>query len=72
MEKLDAEGVGDFVERVFGRARFHSRLWIAGWLSAILAMTAVAAIWHAPTAAYVILGLVAVVMIFADGRPKGD
>jgi hypothetical protein len=70
-DKYDFDGFGRLVERIFGRAGAHSRVWIAVWLAGILVVTAIAAVTHAPMGAYVILVIVAAVAIFADGR-SGD
>jgi hypothetical protein len=65
-------GIAGLVERMLGRAGSHSRLWVAVWLAAILTVTVVAAISHAPTAAYGILAIVAGGALCADGRGKGS
>lgn len=60
--------VGRVVVASCDRARLHSRAWITFWLCAILGATVVASVNRAPTGAYVVLVVVAVVMLSADGR----
>jgi hypothetical protein len=72
VDKLDLDGACRAAERILVRAGAHSRLWVAFWLGSILLVTAVSAISHAPTAAYVILAIVAVAALFADGRSGGS
>lgn len=64
--------LGGLVDRIFGRASAHSRMWVAVWLAAILVVTAIAAISHAPPVAYVILVIVAGTAIYADGSSGGS
>jgi hypothetical protein len=65
------EGIGRLVERSCDRARLHSRAWIAFWLCAILVVTVVVAVYRAPTGAYGVLLVVAIVMLSANGRSEG-
>lgn len=70
-DKLDLDGLGRFVERVLGRARSQSRLWVGAWLACILVVTTVVALFRAPTAAYVILAVVVVVVVQTGDRVDG-
>ena len=69
-DRIGWEVIGRLVERSCDRARLHSRVWITFWLCAILGATVVAAVNRAPTGAYVVLVVVAVVMVSADGRAE--
>jgi hypothetical protein len=66
--EFDFDGLGRLVEWIFGRAAHQPRWWIAVWLAGVLVVTAIAVVCHAPFVAYVILLVVAVVVVFADGR----
>jgi hypothetical protein len=67
------EGFGPAVERIFSRAANHPRWWIAVWITAILGATVAAVVCHAPSAAYAVLFVLAVMVVFtADGRHRGD
>lgn len=69
-DKLDLDGLGQLVERVFGKAREQSKVWIGAWSAIILGVTTVIALFRAPTAAYLILVLVVLLVVSADGRPN--
>jgi len=66
--EFDFDGLGRLVEQIFGRAAHHPRWWIALWLAGVLVVTTIAVVCHAPFVAYAILLVVAVVVVFADGR----
>lgn len=66
---LDVAGVGNVLGWLAARAAGRSCVWITVWATGILAVTTTAVICHAPAIAYVILLVVAVAVLFADGPP---
>lgn len=66
-DNFDLAGAGHVLGWLATRAACRSRAWITVWAIVILAVTTTAVICHAPTIAYVILLVVAVVVLFADG-----
>lgn len=70
---IDFEGAERLVVRVFGRAASQTKLWIGGWLTAILVVRALAVVFHASIGAYVTLLAVTGVAVFAgDGHGSGS
>lgn len=70
-DKFDFDGLGRIVEQMVNRVGSHSRIWIAVWFAGILIVTGIAAISRAPSAAFVILLVVAMAAVFAGGG-EGD
>jgi hypothetical protein len=70
---MDFDGLGRLLDQITTRVGAHSRVWVGGWLASILGVTVLAVTHEAPTAAYLILLVVALAVLLASpgpGRPS--
>lgn len=69
---FDYHCFGCFLERILGRARWHSKRWIGMWLASVLIVLMMAMIVSAPAWAYAMLFVVLLVAIFTDADPADE